>query len=72
MNWLDMYDCDDSCADDWLNDFCDVIDSLSPNSSTSPSFVTHTLDLTLKLKPLYDFLKYTSWVLMRLSRDYCI
>jgi len=46
VNWLDMYDCDDSCADDWLNDFCDVIDSLSPDSSNSHSFVSHRPCLT--------------------------
>jgi len=60
-----MYTCDDSCADGFIEndifneiDSCDEIDSLSPNSSDSPSFVTHTLDPILELKPLPDSLKY--------------
>jgi len=59
VNCPDVYDCNDSCANDSLeNEFCDVIDSLFPHSSDSPSSVPHTPDHTLELKLLPDFLKY--------------
>jgi len=44
-----------------LKMMCDKIDSLSFDSSTVPSFVTHTFDLTLELKHLPDFLEYVFW-----------
>jgi len=53
-----VYACDDSYADSLIdNDICDEIDSLSLDSSNSPSFA-QTLDLVLELKPLPDSLKY--------------
>ena len=54
-----MYTCNDSCADGLLeNDFCHEINSLSLDSSDPPSFVTHTLNPTIELKPLPDSFKY--------------
>jgi len=47
VNWLDMYTCDDSCADGLIENItCDGIDSFSFYSSYSPSFVTHAFDPT--------------------------
>jgi len=59
VNWLDVYACDDSCTDDLIeNDMYDETDSLSYDSSNSPSFVTYTFDPTLELKPKPNSLKY--------------
>jgi len=54
-----VYACGDSCTDGSLeNNFGDEISSLLPDSTNSPSFITHTLNLVLELKPLYDSHKY--------------
>jgi len=56
---LDVHACDDSYADSLIeNEIGDEIDSLPPDSSHSPSSVTHNTDPTLELKPLPDSLKY--------------
>ena len=64
VSWLNVYTCDDSCADGLIDNdvcdeinFCDEINSLSPDSS-DPSSFAHPLDPALELKPLPDFLMY--------------
>jgi len=65
VNWLDVYGCDDSCADGLLeNDLCDAIDSLYYDSSYSSFFITHTPDPILELKYLPDsFMSF--WILRK-------
>ena len=59
VNWLDVYACDDSYANGLIeDDICNEIDSLSLDSSESPSCVSHTPDPILELKILPDSLKY--------------
>ena len=59
VNWLDVYACNDSCADSLVEDEnYDEINSL-PFLSSDPSFSgTYTADPTLELKLLPDSFKY--------------
>jgi len=59
VNWLDVYACNDSCADSLVEDEnCDEIDFIPFLFSDPSSSSTYTTDPTLELKPLPDSLKY--------------